>query len=532
MSTLVVYKCRDGTDFPVGWPDPEDANATWYATRDHYPEPVVPLAGAANKLGQSAFDGAFHELDMVVPPPFRGMVIANGWAFMRGAPMTPDELRHQEQAITRLVEKIGGPGEVWEQVCLPEAIAACDRLAQAPVDTPIATLAGHASRAFGETMVAAMVLFQYVRPLSGLCKEEFGEGSDLLAFDLTQGYPNATLDCDQELWRMAQLAKGSPKLRSALTSGESPTFETIRRLDGEGEFTRRFESFLQVYGRRAQEWQIISPTWVERTDIPLALVARYIVEGSPSPSDAIAAAAERREASLTELESRLSDKPQRRETLRQMTRQLACYVPVREGRALWQLIAQGSLRLALLRVGDRLARDQRIEKDEDVFFLEPGEIETPGKGQNLRTLVEIRRADWERSRRIDPPPFIGAAPQDPNSQPRDDGASPDVIKGIAASRGVHSGVARVLRGPDEAARLAPGDVLVCVMTSPTWTPLFGIAGAVVTETGGLLSHPSIAAREYGIPCVVAAPGATQRIRDGARVTVDGAKATIRIEGLG
>jgi pyruvate,water dikinase len=80
--------------------------------------------------------------------------------------------------------------------------------------------------------------------------------------------------------------------------------------------------------------------------------------------------------------------------------------------------------------------------------------------------------------------------------------------------------------------LAPGEILVCVMTTPDWTPLFGIAGGVVTDSGLVVSHAAITAREYGIPCVVGARGATSRIPNGALITVDGAAATVRIHDEG
>jgi pyruvate,water dikinase len=91
------------------------------------------------------------------------------------------------------------------------------------------------------------------------------------------------------------------------------------------------------------------------------------------------------------------------------------------------------------------------------------------------------------------------------------------------------GTARVLRDLSQADRLQPGDVLVCETTSAPWTPLFAIAGAVVTDSGGILSHSAICAREYGIPCVVGTQTATQRIPDGALLTIDGVKGTVYIQ---
>jgi pyruvate,water dikinase len=81
----------------------------------------------------------------------------------------------------------------------------------------------------------------------------------------------------------------------------------------------------------------------------------------------------------------------------------------------------------------------------------------------------------------------------------------------------------------EADKLQSGEVLVCPSTAPPWTPLFAIACAVVTDSGGVLSHSAIAAREYGIPAVVGTMVGTHRIPDGATVTVDGAQGIVRIE---
>ena len=95
------------------------------------------------------------------------------------------------------------------------------------------------------------------------------------------------------------------------------------------------------------------------------------------------------------------------------------------------------------------------------------------------------------------------------------------LTGTPASPGRATGPVRLVRGPSDFARVRPGDILVCRTTDPAWTALFGVAAAVVTETGGLLSHAAIVAREYGLPAVVAVPGATTALTDGGVVAVDG-----------
>lgn len=103
-----------------------------------------------------------------------------------------------------------------------------------------------------------------------------------------------------------------------------------------------------------------------------------------------------------------------------------------------------------------------------------------------------------------------------------------VLHGVPASGGVATGAVRLVEGPHDFPRVGRGDVLVCRATDPAWTPLFRIAGAVITETGGVLSHAAILARELGIPAVLAVTGALQQIPESAIVTVDGDDGTIQV----
>ena len=101
-------------------------------------------------------------------------------------------------------------------------------------------------------------------------------------------------------------------------------------------------------------------------------------------------------------------------------------------------------------------------------------------------------------------------------------------RGTPTARGHHRGPVRVIAGIADFDRVEAGDVLAIPYSDAGWTPLFAKAGAVVAESGGMLSHSSIVAREYGIPCIVSVPGAT-RIPDGAVVTVDGYRGIVTLE---
>jgi pyruvate,water dikinase len=102
------------------------------------------------------------------------------------------------------------------------------------------------------------------------------------------------------------------------------------------------------------------------------------------------------------------------------------------------------------------------------------------------------------------------------------------IRGFAASSGVAEGVARVVKSVDEIGRLRHGDILVCQVTNPTWAPVFQKIAAAVSDIGGSMSHAAIVAREYGLPAVVGTGTATQAVRDGQRIRVDGGRGVVTI----
>lgn len=124
-------------------------------------------------------------------------------------------------------------------------------------------------------------------------------------------------------------------------------------------------------------------------------------------------------------------------------------------------------------------------------------------------------------------PLTAALPEPTDERPRGDGTG-TVLRGVGASGGSATGTVRLLRSVAELSRVRPGDVLLARSTDPAWTPLFPLIAAVITETGGMLSHAAIVAREVGIPAVLAVPEAMERLEEGAEVRVDGERGTITV----
>ena len=170
------------------------------------------------------------------------------------------------------------------------------------------------------------------------------------------------------------------------------------------------------------------------------------------------------------------------------------------------------------------------------------DLESALANGQLRERVGARRSEVEHFAKISPPPALGTdygpPPDDPMNRsmmkffgaPPPPSDAPDVLKGHAGSPGTVRGRARVMHCLDDADKLQRGDVLVAETTAPPWTPLFATAGGIVTDTGGILSHCAVVAREYRIPAVVGTGRATAVIRDGQLVEVDGDSGTVRIIG--
>ena len=210
----------------------------------------------------------------------------------------------------------------------------------------------------------------------------------------------------------------------------------------------------------------------------------------------------------------------------------------------------------MLEVGRRLVERGLLTRPDDVFFLEIDEARDALRGARTHLSEAVRRRKGERNWALahpgpksygkppGPPPSMKAFPPEVqevmnsfnwmlgNVLPSvSEGAKVGALSGMGASSGSYTGPVCLVKDESEFGKVKPGDVLVCRTTAPTWTTLFSDVGAVVTDLGGLLSHPAIIAREYGIPAVIGTGNATRILRDGEIVTVDGDAGVARAEPL-
>ncbi|MWV28601.1 PEP-utilizing enzyme [Aurantiacibacter rhizosphaerae] len=208
--------------------------------------------------------------------------------------------------------------------------------------------------------------------------------------------------------------------------------------------------------------------------------------------------------------------------------------------------------------GTLLVEHDFFEKEEDVFHLTHYELESaiidlmlswssgspPIGPSRWPAIVKQRQEAIDSWAGETVPPALGQVPEaidDPaivmlwgitrdslDTWLSDGEGDPNELKGFAACNGVVEGTARVIKSVKEIYKIQQGDILVCQVTNPTWSPLFQKISAAVSDIGGSMSHMAIVAREYGLPAVVGTGNASQKIKDGARIRVDGGKGTVTI----
>jgi pyruvate,water dikinase len=286
------------------------------------------------------------------------------------------------------------------------------------------------------------------------------------------------------------------------------------------------DEFVRRHGFHGpEEGRLDTRSWRE-DPAPVEAIARSYLKG---------AVADPRERERTQIARRAAAEQRvlaalprwQRGQARWATKLAGTFIPAREiGKASF-LHTLDAARCAARRGGEILVKQGFLAEPEDVFFLTFDEF-TGTPDRDIADRVAARRADAKRYEALDLPQAWTGNPEAITSggtvaAPAQNGR----LQGIGVVGGVVTGRARVIHDPT-AAELEPGDVLVCATTDPSWTPLFMLAGALVIDTGGEVSHGAIVARELGVTCVINTVRGTRDIPDGATVSVDGARGIVAL----
>ncbi|MFB0927372.1 MAG: PEP-utilizing enzyme [Acidimicrobiales bacterium] len=373
-----------------------------------------------------------------------------------------------------------------------------------------------------------------VQFLSAFCEKQLGDRVVALSLLSSIGDVDSAAP-SYALWALGREVAASPDLTKIFDQGLSGLAERVNQI-AHDEFNDKFAMFLDEFGARGpNEWETASETWGTEPRLALALIDRLrLAEEKQDPAA--------RSVGLTTQRQGLTASSRAR--VKWLLRK-----PFDRALAVATLFSAGRERskttvVELIHVSRVLSRElagraaTRTEDGhwEDMWFCLADELDAyvddPGP---FAERIAARRATRQAlSGRI--PPFVFEGEMPPvmswplrsEVQTEDVLAVGDSIKGLAAVPGIAEGRACVVTDPFDPGDLGPGDVLIAPLTDPAWTPLFVAAEAVVVDVGCQMSHAVIVAREFGMPCVVAAADATKRIPHGSRVRVDATNGTVTL----
>ena len=544
-------------DFPVVWDNPDDERLFWTRDAMHFPKPVNELEDEF--LIRLAQENGFARACEAYDLPFRLRPIRiNHYLYTAVAPVMapPEELEAMgERSREKLGEAMARLGKRWSGEFLPEIrqyLEDWDRFDLRSASMP--ELVAHLDETVAKFRRLWEIHFTIAFPMlmsmsmfEEFYQDLFGSDGAFDAYRLLQGLDNKTVETGRELWRLSRRALDRPEVRKARE--EKAAADVVPSLQGSAEgraFLTELDVYLDEYGQRGDMWGVSYPTWAEDPMPVIKMLKDYVSQSGRGPEEELASLSAEREQLLAETRERLGSYPQAvRDEFEFLLKAAQEGMVLSEDHGFWiDFSSTARVRKVVMEFGRRFAEAGVIERADEVFHLNLDEVrETAAELPNLdrRGLVAQRKDELERFRKIQSPPALGTPPPGPPPDnplnrtmmkffggPPQPSGEPGVLRGNPGSPGVVQGRARVLRSLSETDRLQEGEVLVAETTAPAWTPLFATAAAVVTDTGGILSHCAVVAREYRIPAVVGTGAATATIKGEQTVEVDGDAGIVRI----
>lgn len=546
---------------------PEDEDIFWFRDDLHQPYPISPLGMTTIQKHHSwGYHVAAEETKL---PPSKGghVKIYKGRVFLGFEGITDqEEIKRRAEEFGRLLEYCRKNWDEYYHRYIEEVkqglqfmASVNDRMSDHDLHYALRRSEEINKRNweihFTLMYVADALYFEF----EGFCKEHGLEEKDFTV--MLKGLETMATRTDLSLWELTKLAE-ELDISEIIVQKDSKLI--LRELEKDPKATKwldTFHKFLDTYGHRitAAHLDIIFPTWIEDPSPVIDTIRTYIPKVRQGWDYRVDREKMLREGQ--EAVDRFMEKIKEEE--RSQFKQLLAV-----GKKVYQFqedhgfyidgASTARLHDVAMVCGRRLKQYGLLETPEDVFFLNYSELEEifSGLSRNQKpaiyhykrlvpSLVKERRWGWNQVAEIQEAPLtLGVIPEkvsDPimikvfgmideviKAGKVEELKVMDVFEGYPGAPGIAEGPARVITSFEGFSKLQPGEILVCPYTATAWTPLFPKIKAVVTDTGGMLTHAAITAREYRIPAVVGTWRATRSISDGDIIRVDGNAGTVEI----
>jgi phosphohistidine swiveling domain-containing protein len=558
--------------FPIEW-EPGEAELFWVLDDLHCPNPLSPLFFDLGGWWLTC-DHMFRRF----ATPFAADWVAknvNGYLYTSAIPADPSVRPEANEFQARYAPRVPHDSDYASKMgaylgfVLPHYAANFldwwrDRL-RPEIERNFAYLDGYDTE--GASLVELAVLFEDVldvhdrhwkihwllnfaqfsatMALNATVAEVKGEADPALLGRLQSSVEDRNWDSIEALWEMKEEIKGDDDLQAAFRGDTAA--DVLRSLEssqrGRRFLDERLTPYRQEFGYKAiWSHEFSFPTWKENP-APIVEAVRGYLETDYDYPAAIEAVRADLAAAQQELFDGVPD-GEGKERLRQALELSLRMNPLTPDHHFF--IDQGTnarVRLAAVAIGRKLVEAGALDDPENVVYLRYNELRLLAASPDAfdaRTIVSDRRDERERQALVRPPQWIGTATEDalafpywslwgfPEKFHRPPPEKVDEVHGLGASPGVVEGVARNVASLDEFDQVQEGEILVCQMTNPAWVVLFTKIAGLVTDAGGVAAHPAVVAREFGIPAVVGTSVATERIKSGDRVRVNGTSGVVEV----
>ncbi len=325
---------------------------------------------------------------------------------------------------------------------------------------------------------------------------------------------------------LADLIRTSPQLIQEFENEDYSTlFARINQLEWHDEFKQKFNSFMSRYDMRAAgEIDMAKDRWIENPEPLVTSIMAIVRTGTEGVhrkeyQETIERAKQAAADLIREVESRRGKL--KGKVIRRLINVLRNYLPAREHPKYLIMKLILIFKKALLEEAIVLVQKGHLAQEKDISYVSFWELyKAIQNNQSLIRLVEQRKEEYQHFRKLSPPRVLTNEGEEIKAGYQRQNLPESALVGMPVSSGVIEGIAKVINDPVKAS-LNKGEILVAPFTDPGWTPLFINAAGLVMEVGGLLTHGTVVAREYGIPAVVGITDATKKIKTGQKIKVDG-----------
>lgn len=359
-------------------------------------------------------------------------------------------------------------------------------------------------------------------------------GEKNVADTLSQSVPNnITAEMGRDLLDVADAFRPYPEVVAYLQQIKGDGFLAgLPKVDGGQQAYDAVTTFLNKYGMRcAGEIDITKPRWAEKPGILAPVILSNIKNFVPGAGKQKFAQglqeAVRKEHDLLAKLHHLPGGDEKAAQLKYAIDVIRNFSGYREYPKYHIVSRYAVYKQALLQEAGQLVKAGVLGNAEDIYYQHFEELREAISNHSVNyDLINQRKAEFALYEKLSPPRVMTSDGEIINGTYNRDNIPVGAIAGLAVSSGVIEGRARVIFSID--AEFEEGDILVTPFTDPSWTPLFFLVKGLVTEVGGLMTHGSVIAREYGLPAVVGVDNATKIIKDGQRIRVNGTDGYIEI----